>query len=167
MRLPLEDLGGQGVAQAFLLDPGPDARGRSRRSARRSLRFPSSMSSSSTLISSASAILARRKNSLSARRVDLVGVGPDLGLAGADVVRRDKPSCCSSMTSRTIVLFSWRETRSAGRSNGVCGDQLASRIWRRIACLCCVHDPPLQHRRGRRRAARPGCRSRSSRGTPD
>ena len=88
-RLPLEDLDGQGVGQPFLLDPGPNSPDDSRRFASAIDSISCSRSSSSTLIPSASAIFARMKNSLRLRRVDLVGVGADLGLAGPDVAVRE------------------------------------------------------------------------------
>ena len=77
-----------------------------------------SKSSSSTLISSASAILARRINSLSDRRVAswaLARIAASLARISLSVI----PSWRSCMTSRRIVLASSRPTRSAGRSNGV------------------------------------------------
>ena len=120
----------------------------------------SSRSSSSTLISSASAIFARMKNSLRRPEGRLVGIGPDLGLAGPDLVvgeallpqLHDQPAgWCSSPGGRPGRGAGRTASRRSGRRGPGGG-------WPAAAGSRAAAPGP----RGRRREARRGCRSRSS-----
>ena len=94
------------------------------------------------MIPSASAILESSKNSLRIRRVVSWALAR-IWASRARMSSSDMPSRFSCVTSRLIVLFSSRETRSAGSSNGVCRKQLIEELAAdRLPLL--GPDPPLQ-----------------------